>query len=114
MTAPDPANPPETPPRRKGRRCGWTGKDRFDFGATRLRVALTKLARDPDPDARTAGAALSDEAAEMLHALATRADNTTTSARRAQAKADRLVRKVDRLLQEQGQPQPSHPRKGPR
>lgn len=79
----------EAPAQRKGRYCGWEGKGRFDFGALRLRSALTKLARDPDAASRAAGAALSDEAAELLHALATRAENETTAAKRAAASAER-------------------------
>lgn len=104
---PDEPGAQDAPERRKGRRCGWQGKDRYDFGAQRLRVALTALARDPDPAARRTGVEISDQAADALHALATRADNATTRARRADAKAERLRGQVDQLLQEPGRPAPT-------
>lgn len=102
----DTTTPPATvdengvPLQRKGRRCGWEGKDRYDFGATRLRVALTDLARDPDPAARALGAALSEEVADLLHDFATRADNATTRAKNARAKVERLGKKLDQFMQE--------------
>lgn len=101
-TDPAPATVDEegVPLRRRGRRCGWVGKERYDFGATRLRVALTRLARDPDPDARAAGVAISDEVADLLHRFATRADESTTAARRAREKAARLLHKANERLQQ--------------
>ncbi|MBD2897255.1 hypothetical protein amrb99_62140 [Actinomadura sp. RB99] len=90
----------EAPERRKGRYCGWTGKERFDYGAIQLRVALTKLARDPDPAARAAGVRFSAEAAELLVELATRADGQTTASKRARATADRMLARLAPKLDE--------------
>lgn len=103
-TDPAPATVDEhdAPLRRKGRRCGWEGKDRYDFGLTRLRVALTDLARDEDPAARVIGMQISDEVADLLLDFAIRADNATTKARRARAKVERLGEKLDQLMQQQG------------
>ncbi|MFG2016517.1 hypothetical protein [Actinomadura geliboluensis] len=108
----DTTTPPATvdengvPLQRKGRRCGWEGKDRYDFGATRLRTALTDLARDEDPAARVTGMRISDEVADLLHDFATRASNATSKARRAKATAEQLGKKLDQLMQ--------NPRKGTR
>jgi len=88
----------DAPPRRSGRWCGWENKPAFDAAAMRLRAALTRLARDPDPAARRTGVALSEECAEFMSAMATRADNATTTARRAEQQAARLSARLDQII----------------
>ncbi|MBO2456553.1 hypothetical protein [Actinomadura violacea] len=90
----------EAPEQRKGRYCGWTGKERYDHGSLKLRAALTKLARDPDPAARAAGARFSDEAAEFMWELAARADGQTASSKRAGATAARMLAHLGPKLDE--------------
>jgi excisionase family DNA binding protein len=86
----------EAPPRRQGRQAGYPGKLEFGAADQRLRRALSRLARDPDPDARLQGARLAAEAIEVLEALALRADEASTAAKRAKAGAERLGGKPGR------------------
>jgi hypothetical protein len=90
----------EAPPRRQGRQAGYPGKLEFGAADQRLRRALSRLARDPDPDARLQGARLAAEAIEVLEALALRADEASTAAKRAKAGAERLGRRLDARLEQ--------------
>jgi hypothetical protein len=89
---------PSAPPRRSGRQAGYPGKGALGVADERLRAALSRLARDPDPGARLEGARLAEEATERLHALAARAEEASTAAKRARAKVERLSRQLDHQL----------------
>jgi hypothetical protein len=85
----------QAPPRRSGRQAGYPGKSEYGFADQQLRRALSRLARDPDARARTEGARIVQEATATLHALARRAYEASTEARRVTAQAERLGRRLD-------------------
>jgi hypothetical protein len=90
----------DAPPRRSGRHAGFPGKADLNLADNALRAGLSKLARDPDPEARRAGARLAQEAIKALLDLSGRAERSSTSFRRMQAAADRLGDKLDRRIAE--------------
>jgi len=99
---------PEVPPRRSVRQTGYPGKVEFGAADQRLRRALSRLARDPDPAARHEGARLAEEAIDALHAPAARAEEASTATKRANAEAERLRQRLDerlaQLRRRRGQP----------
>jgi predicted RecB family endonuclease len=79
--------------------AGYPGKLEFGAADQRLRRALSRLARDPDPDARQEGARIAEEAIEALHALAARADEASTATKRVKAQTERLRQRLDAQLE---------------
>lgn len=98
LEPPDSTGPPDAPMRRQGRRCGWEGKPDFDHAMALLRPALSRLARDRTPRPRLAGAQISAEAAEVMQAFATRADEASTAYANTMAKIARETAKFDEAL----------------
>ena len=90
-----PANPEDAPTsapaRRSGRQCGYEHRDELITANRALGAALTRLARDADPAARLAGAALAREVAEYVRAAVVRADESSGRARRAAADLERQL-----------------------
>ncbi|MET7752594.1 hypothetical protein [Micromonospora sp. NPDC005367] len=91
----------DVPARRAGRQCGYEHRDTLITANRDLGAALSRLARDADPEARRAGAALAVEVAEFVRAAVVRADQSSGRARRAAADVERelprLERKLDRV-----------------
>jgi hypothetical protein len=94
----------EAPPRRQGRQAVYPGKLEFRAADQRLRRALSRLARDPDPAARQEGARIVEKAIEALHALAGRADAASSATKRIRAETERLSRRLDAALARRGRP----------
>lgn len=81
----------DAPPRRGGRNCGYTGQPEHLAANRALGAALHKLARDPDPQARAAGATIAATVTDLVnHATATAVDATTVARRHAGEVARRL------------------------
>jgi hypothetical protein len=87
----------EAPPRLE-RGAGYPGRAALGNADNQLRRSLARLARDPDPGARRAGAQLAQEATAALSALADRAERASTAWKRAQARAEQLTAKLDQQL----------------
>jgi hypothetical protein len=94
------ADEADAPPRRTGRQAGYPGKSEFGFADQQLRRALSQLARDPDAQARAEGARIVQEATATLHALARRAYEASTEARRVTAQAERLGQRLDARVEQ--------------
>jgi hypothetical protein len=94
--------PGGAPPRRQGRQAGYPAKLEFGAADQRLRRALSRLARDPDPEARTLGRQLAEQAVSVLQGLAGQAEEASTAHRRMQAEAERLRRSLDARLAQAG------------
>lgn len=104
----EPANPQDVPtdvpPRRSGRQCGYQGREQLAAANRALGAALTKLARDADPEARLAGARIAQVMADLVGRAAHLARESTGPARRAAAQVrrelPRLAARLDALRAE--------------
>ena len=96
--------PTDAPPRRSGRQCGYQGREQLAAANRALGAALTKLARDADPDARRAGALIAATMADLVGQAAHLARESTGPARRAAAQVQRqlpcLAARLDALRAE--------------
>lgn len=93
-----PLGPDGVPEQRKGRMCGYPGRDELLATQAQLRRALMALARDPGPEARLDGVRLAQAASEALKPIAAMAEDSTTAAKKLRADTERMSRKLDRTL----------------
>lgn len=89
---------PPPPPRRAGRECGYEHRAELLAANRALGAALTKLARDADPDARAAGAVIAATMADLVDQAARLAVESSGKARRHAADVARMMPKLERQL----------------
>ncbi|RAY13605.1 hypothetical protein DPM19_18170 [Actinomadura craniellae] len=90
----------DTPPRREKVRSGYEGKLELGVADDRLRRALSRLARDKDPAARTAGVRIAGEAATLLHRLAADAEEASSATKAQRERMRAHLRRAEEKLRE--------------